>query len=320
MSPDISVVIAAYNVEHYIERAINSALSQADCAGAPSIEVIVIDDGSTDRSWEIISRIRDPRLQCSQLQRNSGPGAARNAGIARASGHWIAMLDGDDAFLPGRLARLMKLVTGQKANIAVDNLSVFRESDGTSFPMFSSSRLERLPLLSLADFVAGNQSFMGGYALGYMKPLFSAAFLRQHGLYYQHDIRIGEDYLLLAQALAMGARCVVDPKAGYLYTSRAGSVSHRLVKEDVLRIIASDARLLSEYKFSPAAMKAQKKRESHLKEAYTFACLVEAIKGRQLSRALQAAAESPLAVRHLWRAAWKRVQKIIPSTLVRKES
>ncbi len=98
MSPDISVIIAAYNVECYVERAINSALIQADGADAPAVEVIVIDDGSTDRTWEILSRIADPRVRCFQLPGNSGPSAARNAGIARASGRWIAVLDGDDAF------------------------------------------------------------------------------------------------------------------------------------------------------------------------------------------------------------------------------
>ena len=243
MSLDISVIIATYNVECYIERAINSALIQMDCADAPAIEVIVVDDGSTDRTGKIVSRIGDPRLQCLQLPRNGGPGAARNAGIARASGRWIAILDGDDTFFPGRLARLIKLAAGQKADIVVDNLSVFRESDGASFPMFSPSRLARLPVLGLSGFITGNQSFMGGYALGYMKPVFSAGFLRQHGLCYQPDLRIGEDYLLLAQCLALGARCIVDPTAGYLYTSRAGSASHRLIKEDILRIIGNDKKI-----------------------------------------------------------------------------
>lgn len=313
MSPDISVIIAAYNVQCYIERAIKSALIQTNCADAPSIEVIVVDDASTDGTREKVSRITDPRLQCIHLSSNSGPGAARNAGIARASGRWIAVLDGDDAFFPERLTRLMKLAADQKADIVVDNLSVFRESSGASFPMFSASRLARLPLLRLSDFIAGNQSFLGSYALGYMKPVILAEFLRKHGLCYDTDIRIGEDYLLLAQALALGARCAVDPTAGYLYTSRAGSVSNRFVKEDVLRIIASDAAFVSAYKLSPASLKEQRRREVHLKEAYAFACLVEAIKDRKLLPALSIAAATPLATRHLWEPIWKRVKKIIPA-------
>ncbi len=215
----------------------------------------------------------------------------------------------------------MTLAASQKADIVVDNLSVFRESSGVSFPMFPSSRLARRPKISLADFIAGNRSFLGGYTLGYMKPVFSAEFLRQHKLCYRADLNIGEDYLLLAQALAAGARCFVDPTAGYLYTSRAGSISNRLIKEDILRIIASDAAFLSAYKLSPAAMRAQRRREANLKEAYAFAGLVEAIKGRKIFQALLAAAAAPLAVRHLWRPVWKRVKKITPIfVLTRKEN
>ncbi len=313
MRPDISIIIAAYNVERYIERAVNSALAQA-----AAIEVIAADDGSTDKTWEALSRINDPRLQCIRLCSNSGPGAARNACIARASGRWIAILDGDDTFLPGRLARLMKLAAAQKADIVVDNLSVYRESDGVIFPMFTPARLARLPLLGLADFIAGNQSFTGGYALGYMKPLISAEFLHGNKLRYQEDLRIGEDYFLLAQALVAGARCIIDPTEGYLYTARAGSASHRLTGADILKIIANDTRLLSLHKLPLAAAKAQRKRQINLKEAYAYAYLVDAIKSRNLPSALRAAAASPRAIRHLWRPVWVRARKIIPFLLNRK--
>ncbi len=311
MSPDISVIIATYNVERYIERSVNSALIQADCADAPTIEVIIVDDASTDRTWEIVSRINNPRLQCIRLSSNGGPAAARNAGIARASGRWIAILDGDDAFFFGRLARFMMLAALQEADIVVDNLLVFCESNGEIFPMFSPSRLARLSLLSLSNFIAGNQYFMGGYGFGYMKPLISAAFLRRHKLNYDTDLRIGEDYFLLAQALAAGGRCIVDPTAGYLYTSRCGSISHRLTKADILRIVAGDEKFISEYKLSPAATKAHRKRKTHLKDAYAFACLVEALKSRNFSHAIQAVAAHPMTVRHLWRPVWTRVRRVI---------
>ncbi|MBU6474401.1 MAG: glycosyltransferase family 2 protein [Alphaproteobacteria bacterium] len=307
MSADISVIIAAHNVEHYIERAVNSALAQAE-----TMEVIVVDDASTDGTRNVVSRIGDPRLLSIRLDENRGPGAARNAGISAASGRRIVVLDGDDAFLPGRLARLSQLSDVQEADIAVDNLSVCRESDGAIFPMFSSARLTRLGTLGLADFIAGNSSLAGGYALGYMKPVFSAAFLRYKGLRYPEGLRIGEDYFLLARALAQGARCAVDPAEGYSYTARAGSVSHRLTSADIRRIISADGLFISAHRLSAAAQKAQEKRSTGLKEAHAYACLVEAIKNRDLPSALRMAASAPLAARHLWRPAWARAQKFIP--------
>ena len=308
-SPDISVIVAAYNVGRYIRRALESALDQA----GPSVEVIMIDDNSTDDTWVKASEIRDARLRLLRLPANAGPGAARNAGIALARGKWIAILDGDDAFLPGRLARCMAQAVEARADIVVDNLTVCREADGAVFPMFSPSRLARSPLLSLARFIKGNQSFMGGYALGYLKPVFSAGFLRAHALSYRTDIRIGEDYLLLAKALACGARCVVEPREGYLYTARSGSTSHRLTPADINRIADCDRIFLESASLDPAAARAQRLRNFHLREAYAFALLVDAIKKRDLRNILDALAAAPLAARHLWRPAWVRLRRTADS-------
>lgn len=307
MSVAVSIIIAAYNVERYIERAIRSALDQDGVA----LEVIVVDDCSSDQTFAKAQAFGDARVKCIRLPRNGGPGAARNAGIAAASGQWIAILDGDDALAGHRLARCLKRAAEMDADIVVDNLSVFREADGASFPMFPPARFTRLGRLTLADFIAGNQSFMGGYALGYLKPVFSSSFLHRNNLRYRTDIRIGEDYLLLAKALASGAVCAVEAQTGYLYTARAGSTSHRLAPEDVMRIAACDRHLLAEHKLDAAAAKAQKRREFHLKEAYAFTLLVQALKQRQLSGAVKAAGMAPSALRHLWRPAWVRIRRAV---------
>ena len=91
---DISVIIAAYNVESYIERAIQSALSQEGVG----LEVIVVDDCSSDETVNIVRSIKDKRLVLVQHDVNQGPGAARNTAIEKAKGQWIAVLDGDDVF------------------------------------------------------------------------------------------------------------------------------------------------------------------------------------------------------------------------------
>jgi glycosyltransferase involved in cell wall biosynthesis len=93
----ISVVIPAYNRQRWLGRAIDSVLSQE----RPADEIIVVDDGSTDGTGQVASgygkRIRYIR------QDNAGPSAARNAGIAAATGNWIAFLDADDQWLPHKL-------------------------------------------------------------------------------------------------------------------------------------------------------------------------------------------------------------------------
>jgi len=306
MKPDVSVIVTAYNVERYIARAMRSALDQQ----GPLVEVIVVDDCSTDGTWAVISGIADARLKPLRLPANGGPSVARNAGIAQASGAWIAVLDGDDAFEPDRLARcLARAAAG--ADIVVDNLTVLPETGGGAFPMFPPAWFSRLATLDLAGFIGGNRSFLGGYAYGYLKPVFSAEFLRRHGLSYDPDIRIGEDYLLLAEALASGAVCAVEQTAGYLYTVRAGSISQRLMPSDVARIAACDRKFLSRHALGTAALKAQKRREAGLKEAQAFTELVEAIKQRNVPALFKAVGLSPLSVRNLWRPVAARIGRLV---------
>jgi glycosyltransferase involved in cell wall biosynthesis len=95
MSPLLSIIIPAYNVEKFIIPAIHSALNQT----FEDIEVIVVDDGSTDSTAQQIQSIQDDRLKCIR-QANGGLSAARNSGIRAARGNYIGLLDGDDIWFP----------------------------------------------------------------------------------------------------------------------------------------------------------------------------------------------------------------------------
>ena len=305
--PDVSVIMTAYNVESYIARAVESALSQEGV----SLEVLVADDATTDGTWGILSALADPRLTVIRLPRNVGPGAARNAAIQRARGRWLAVLDGDDAFAAGRLARCVQRGNAENADIVVDNITVLQEKDGACFSMFPPAAFARGGSLDLGGFIDGNLSFMGGYAYGYLKPVFSAAFLQREGLGYNADIRIGEDYLLFAECLAQGAACRLEPTAGYIYTARAGSISHRLRPRDIARISFRDKKFLKTYPLDPAATRAQQRRTRNLRDAFGFLLLVEALKHKRVAHALRAVRRAPFSARHLWRPAWSRLSRFM---------
>jgi glycosyltransferase involved in cell wall biosynthesis len=95
--PIVSVVIPCYNAEPYIAATIRSVLAQ----DVPGIEVIVVDDGSKDRSLELV-REQFPQVRA-VAQANQGVAAARNHGLSLARGEWVAFVDADDIWLPGKL-------------------------------------------------------------------------------------------------------------------------------------------------------------------------------------------------------------------------
>ena len=101
--PLVSVIMPVYNGEKYLAEAIDSILGQS----FTDFEFLIVDDGSQDNSAEIIRSYekRDRRIRFIQLERNMGAAAARNRGIAAATGKFITMMDCDDISLPERLQK-----------------------------------------------------------------------------------------------------------------------------------------------------------------------------------------------------------------------
>jgi glycosyltransferase involved in cell wall biosynthesis len=100
MSPLISVVIPYFNRRNTIEKALQSVTRQQ---GA-EIEILVVDDNSTDGSWEFLQTLSSSQIRILKNTRAKGAQGARNTGILAARGEWIAFLDSDDEWLPGKLS------------------------------------------------------------------------------------------------------------------------------------------------------------------------------------------------------------------------
>lgn len=295
MQPDVSFVIAAYNAEASIARAIESALAQQEV----SVEVVVVDDRSSDRTVEIARAFAPEQVKVIALDQNRGPGGARNAGLEAAQGRWIAVLDSDDTVRPERLRRMIARAEARGAQIAVDNLEVIRDSAGTREAMFDAALLEARPELTLADFIAANIMFESTFSFGYMKPVFERRFLEQHRLRYDEALRIGEDYIFLASTMAQGGRCVVEPGVGYAYHIREGSISRVLELHHVEAMLKADAAFLEQHRLDPRSALAQTRRTRSLSQAASFLKLVKHLKARSPLQAAATALRDPAALRHL---------------------
>ena len=123
--PQLSVLVPCWNAARSIERALDSALAEREIP----LECVVVDDGSTDGTADVVRAIaaRDPRVVLIVSPANEGPSAARNRGLPRIRGEWLTFLDSDDRFLPGGLAAL------HRAAVSTDALAVIGQriwSDG----------------------------------------------------------------------------------------------------------------------------------------------------------------------------------------------
>ncbi len=241
-----SVVIPAFNAAEYIEAAVASATTQE----LDGLEVIVVDDCSTDDTRDRVGRIaaRDPRVSVVALPVNGGPSAARNTGIAAAHGTWIALLDADDTFLPGRLATLIELGETQGADLVADNLLLVDEDDGSEVPMMPPGFLAAPRAIDVVEFIARNVSSPGAPRtnFGFLKPLMRRSFLLEHGIRYDEHVRFAEDFALYVECLRAGARWWLHPTPMYRYRVRQGSLTNVQTTDDLDRLRRRLRRLLAE--------------------------------------------------------------------------
>ncbi len=114
MLPYFSIIIPMYNRERFIARAINSCLNQ----DFENYEIIVVDDGSTDKSVDVVKKYTDPRIKLICHKVNRGVGPARNTGVDEATGEWVICLDSDDELLPGALSLILRRSNEVDGNIS----------------------------------------------------------------------------------------------------------------------------------------------------------------------------------------------------------
>lgn len=112
--PEVSVVLPVYNGAATLKRALDSVLGQS----LRNIEVLVVDDGSTDGSSAIAEKIGDVRVQCLRHSVNQGAAAARNTGVLAARSRYVAFIDADDEWMPDKLAKQHRYLSDAQPEIA----------------------------------------------------------------------------------------------------------------------------------------------------------------------------------------------------------
>lgn len=298
--PLVSVIVPAWNAEQFLACAISSALAQT----MADLELLVVDDASTDGTAAIAAAAAaaDPRVRLLRAPQNAGPSAARNRALDHAQGRYVAVLDADDRFAPVRLQSMVGFMQVRHADIAFDNLLRCpnpRDDEGgephLSIPADAGPRR-----LDLEGFLMGNRMNGSDRTLGHLKPIISRAFLEKARLRYDPQIRIAEDFMLIAEALALGASAWLLPDAGYKYWLRPGSLSKRPMARDIALLQACDDGFRARHgaALAPGARRALDARRADLDGMQAFLrCREAALAGRWLSAAA-AIARRPAALVH----------------------
>jgi succinoglycan biosynthesis protein ExoO len=214
---DFSVIIPAYNVSGIIGRAIRSAAAQT----LPPLEILVVDDCSTDNTVEVVKALGSeiPSLRLLSSLANGGPSAARNIGLRAAKGDWIALLDSDDAWKPGRLKRLSEVASTTSVDFVADNLVLWDAVADAQVKPFYYDLAARQKQITLLDMFRADDNFnfsKASYAL--MKPIFRRNFLVENKIEYNESMKIGEDFNLFVESLFNGAKIVLIQDSYYIYS------------------------------------------------------------------------------------------------------
>lgn len=199
MNPKISVVIPVYNVENYLRECLDSIVSQT----LRDIEIICVNDGSTDSSLSILIEYakRDSRIKV-LTQPNQGAGVARNTGLNIAKGDYLAILDSDDNYEQSMLEKLLKLAQKNDLDIAMCRSQSLDGKTGNISPANWTIRKEMLPgkqVFNYKDLSIYNFRFCIGWS---WDKLFRRDFIERNGLRFQ-ALKSQNDALFVFCALAL---------------------------------------------------------------------------------------------------------------------
>ena len=218
-TPKISIIIPAFNSESYIGETLDCVLKQ----NINSIEVIVIDDGSTDSTTDIVNRYieKDSRVHL-YLQNHKGSGLARNLGISRSTGKYLAFMDSDD-FYPTDdvLSYLYSKAESSKCPMCGGSLGYLKNNE-VVVDFDRVSRMHTPKSVNRKEGIYSSKDFQ--CELFYVRFLFLREFIINNNIMFP-DLLRGQDMVFMANAMLLAQKIYCCPKTVYIYRNNHKTIA-----------------------------------------------------------------------------------------------
>jgi glycosyltransferase involved in cell wall biosynthesis len=224
----LSIIIPAYNAETYIEECLSSMTDFM----ADNLEILVVNDGSTDKTEEIAERCRqrDSRIVLITID-NGGVSRARNTGLEKASGEFILFLDADDYLLKPAFEKLTTIIEGGNYDFAAFSRMIL-EADGrtwlNAFPQIQEQSEDKAVIDSI---MYTDSLFNECWGKLYRKTI-----IDEHSLRFPVGVPIGEDLMFVMQYYSHCQKVYGDNTALVAYRQHGGSAMRKYSIEDRMRL------------------------------------------------------------------------------------
>lgn len=257
--PSVSIIIPMYNAERYIKSCLTSAINQS----LTDIEIICVDDCSTDKTFDIVMEFarKDARIRLSKLPKNSGSASEpRNTGMRLSRGKYIAFLDSDDMYTSTAMEELFNLAEKWKADV-VHTEQVYKPENNV-IDVDSDTKLNTFskelggfcsePVLETDNLAERVQMFFKGRFFGWVhNKLFRRDFIMNKDFKFP-ALKVSEDVIFYFQVICTAPRIVRVPNIMYIYRDNPESLTRKLVdlKESyhaLAHLMIEGAKVLDEF-------------------------------------------------------------------------
>ena len=224
--PIISIIIPIYNTEKYIVDCLKSVVNYGE-----NIEVICIDDGSTDNSYKVCKKIEkmDERVRIIH-QKNSGVSVARNRGIDEAKGKWLFFVDSDDIVLPEYYSAIVNI--DKDVDICLFDAEL-NDKNNCYESEYKINFKEQDKEMLISNMMT-SQSFSEKAITSLRSPwakVYNNSFIKNNNIRFIPKIKIGEDYLFNLTAISEASKISYRSKTVYKVSEREGSATHSYVED-----------------------------------------------------------------------------------------